>query len=306
MATPDRIPQSTLDEVTRGHDQPGGSIADQVCHRRTDVDAIEGTAPFLENEATVRRGLNRDLAPLEDPKPERGGMGEISYLCKRQVGMAEIADETDVQMSSYDIDAVDHWVAEAEKDADTAVDLKFAEVIVDTIENLEFNATADGNGAWDDPENGTPLQDCVDMSDEVPHATDVIAGREVVSALRKHPETAGEIFNYSGGGVVTTGHIRNLLADIFDVDAENVYLLTDRTFNEADLGEDYSLGFIAGQAFWAGAGWDLQLFDPNHPKNRNTEHERKQAVGDVITHVRMIDIKRNIQENAITATNLFS
>lgn len=305
MATPDlgSIPKETLREVTPGIEQPEDSIADAICQRRTDVTALKGTAPFQAHEMTMRRGLNRDLAPGQEPKSERGGMGEVEYHAKRQVGKAEIYDESEIQAAAFNLDIVEAWTKEARKDANTAVDLKFADVLASATLNQEFDVTNAGNGAWTDQANATPLQDMVDMSDLVPHADTAVVGRGVVSALRKHPETMGEVINYTGGGVMGPDHIRAAIAKIFDISEDRVWLLTDRLFNDAALGEDYKLGFVASDVFWVGAGYDLQLFDPNHERNRESEVGRVLATKTELAYKRFVDIKRVHEENAITATN---
>ena len=309
MATPNTgsIPQESLNEVTPGLEQPMGSIADELCVRRTDVQSTSGTAPFLSTEMTTSKGLNKDLAPGETAHPDRAEMGEIEYECKRQVGMSEIYDETDIAAQRFDIELIDHFSSQAQQDADTATDRKFEDVITSTTDNLEFDATVDGNGAWDDTSNGTPVQDMVDMSDKVPHSTMVIVGRSITSALKKHPEVGGEVFHYSGGGVVTTSHLEGLIAEQFDIEPSDVHLLTDRTYDSAGRGQDFELDFIADTAFWVGAGYDLQMFDPDHPKNRRSWSDRVNAAGkEQVGFQRMVDIKRHIQENAITGTNLLS
>ena len=298
------IPQESLDEVTPGIEQPLSAWADEICTRRTDVTSIKGSAPTFSNEMTTSRGLNKDLAPGETARASRGDMGEVEFHCLRQSGLSEIYDESDIAASRFDISLIEHYFGQAEQDAATATDKKLQEVLESTSLNLEFDATSDGNGAWTDTTNGTPAQDMVDMSDLVPHATKVVVGRNVVSALRKHPETMGEIINYSGGGVMTPDHIQTIIASIFDVDVDDVHMLTRSTFNDSEFGDDYELGFLFGDVFWAGAGYDLQLFDPDHQKNRYSYSQRVEAAAkEQVGFHRYVDIKRLIRENGVTCSN---
>ena len=309
MATPNygSIPQESLNEVTPGVQQPLGARADEICVRRTDVTSTKGTAPFLTSQATTSRGNNRDLAPGETAKARRGGMGEVEFKCLRQVGLAEIYDESDIAAQRFDIDMIEHWQQQAQLEADTATDHKFADVLLSTTDNLEFDATDDGNGEWDDPDTGTPEQDMVDMSELVPHCDTVIAGRKTVSALRKSPDLAGEIHMYSSEGVITADAVRGRIAEIFDIAVERVFLLTDWLYNAADGADEYEQGFIGEDVFWAGAGYDLQLFDPNHPKNRHSWSQRVDDSGkEQVGFQRFVDIKRQIRENAVTASNILS
>lgn len=309
MATPNSgsIPQESLDQVTPGIEQPLDSRADELCVRRTDVESTSGTAPFLSPQMTTSRGENRDLAKGETVQPSRSGMGEVEYECLRQAGASEIYDESDIASQRFDLDLIDHYSQQAQQDANTATDRKFADVLRSTTDNLEFDATTDGNGAWDDPANSTPEQDLVDVSELVPHANMAIAGQKIVSALRKSPDLAPDTHMYESEGVITADSVRARVAAVLDIDPSNVYLMTDWTRNISATKDGYELGFIGEDVMWVGTDYDLQLFDPNHSKNRYSWSERvnsdaKEQVG----FQRYVDIVRHIQENAVTVTNAIS
>ncbi|TQE99383.1 MAG: hypothetical protein FKY71_08925 [Spiribacter salinus] len=303
MSTTTAIPQATLREVTPGIEQPEDAIADALCQRRTDATKLEGDLPFLTNEMTIRRGLNRDLEPGEEIKAGRGDFGTISFSAKKQAGRFDLYYEKQVDASYFEVDLVAHWVGEARKDANTATDLKFADVLRSTTLNLEWDADTDGNGEWDDLANGTPQQDMVDISDQVPHANMAIIGRGVASALRKQIAFHGQDFYFDSGGVVTLNSVRRQVGDIFTIDPERVHVLDERTFNQAALGEDYDLGFIGNDVFWVGTDYDLQMVDPDHEKNRYAEQDHVAGIGDIITYIRFVDICRNVVENGLTVSN---
>lgn len=301
------IPQQTLQIVTEGIVASEVAFADSACRKRTDVKTLSGTAPFLSSTATVRRDENRDMAPRSEAKPGDGGMGSVKYNCLAQVGFFELSNEDIINMDAYNINAVTHYVTEARKAANLNVDLKLEGVLESTSLNLEFDVTADGNGAWDDYQNSTPYQDIKAQARKIPGFDTVILGGLTLDILSAHPDTVARLSNYSGG-FADENEVQIVLRRLLGGSAPNLRILVFDTFyNVEKEGLGFETGFCFEGGFWLGHGQDLQLFDPVNPLNNRTYNEvvnRNRTLE--IGHDRYVDIVRHQQLTAATFTNIIT
>lgn len=299
------IPQQTLQIVTEGIVASEVCFADTVCLPRKDVKTLSGKAPYMSSTATVRRDENRDLAPRSEGKPGDGGMGSVDYDCLAQMGFFELAHEDIINMDAYNIDAVSRYVTEARKAANLNVDIKLADVLKSTSLNLEFDATSDGGGAWDDYQNSTPYQDIKAQFRKIPGCDTVIIGNRVLDTLAFHPDTVARL-SYFQGGFGDDTEVQAVIRHLLNRPGLRV-LTFDTFYNVKKEGLGYETEYCFDDGIWIGIGGDLQLFNPNNPLNnvsfsKNVERKRCVEIG----HTRYVDIKRHQKITAATFTNILT
>lgn len=305
------ITPQVLRTITMGQRTAELAAADTICRKITDKDKLQGSLDSMDLDSGLARDEDRDLTPGARCEPHGGGFDNTTYHAKAQVGSAQIFDEGRNDSAAEGLDIITDRVRFARAVANAKVDMKLFDVLSNTggTFNVTFNAASgnDGNGAWDDYTNGTPLRDLLKARlNFAPGADSLIYTPSIFQALQSHPELLAEVSNYSDGQLDFDA-LNGLLARKLGISASNIFYV-EKLYNTAKRGQTPTFGYVGNGTVWMGYRSDLIMVDPQAaPINDISELERDVPTrSHYIQHTRYIDIIRPTLQMGVTFTNVLT
>lgn len=305
------ITPQVLRTLTMGQLTKVEAAADSICRKITGKDKLNGSLDSMDLESGLARDESRDLTPGARNEPHGGAYENTTYNCRAQVGTAQVFDEGRNDAAAVDLDLITNRVRMARVIANAKVDMKLFDKLSNTggTFNVTFNAASgnDGNGAWDDYTNGTPLRDLLKARlNFAPGADSFIYTPSVFQALMAHPELLAEVSNYSDGQLDFNA-LNGLLAAKLGIPVANVFYV-EKLYNTSKRGQTASLGYIGNGTAWMGYRSDLVMVDPQAaPINDISELGRDISTrSHIIQHTRYVDIIRPTLEMGVTFTNILT
>lgn len=298
------VPEQVLRSIALGLVTTEQAVADTLCTKFTEKTTLSGRVPVLSSKATMARADNVGLGPGEEPKAHGGKLKPSTpYNCLAYVGYDEITDEERNDLSVFSLDYIADRVRQARVDSNMGVDLKLQEILESTSLNTEFDVTSDGNGAWTDKVNSTPLEDMVEAKHTFcPGADTIIYGPAIKRALLAHPDLIAEYSQFNAGALDIDG-LSALIARKTGI--TNVQYV-EKFYDSANEGQAVSVTYLFDTLFWMGHKRDLVMVDPaNAAINNKAEIERVVSRRlHQVQHTRYIDILRNTQELGAVFSNV--
>jgi len=300
------IPEHTLREISYGLSSEAESFADLVCRKVTDRTTLSGKVPVMTSTFTLAQDINGGLEPLEQARPHLGSMTTVDYDCKAYVGSSLISDEERNDLAAYGLERIGQAAVMARADANLGLDKDLEAALLSTSLNTEFDVTSDGNGAWDDYTNGTPIQDMIKAKrTDCPEADTLILGLRAYEVVIGHPDIVAETSHFSGGSLdwnALEAYLRRKVPGI-----RNVFT-SMKLYDNAAYGATASFDFLFEEGVWMGKQADLLLVAPE-----NADVQDKLEVDRVVDrrahrvqYSRYADIVRPTQAHASIFTNLFT
>lgn len=308
--SPSDLAPGLIREMLTGIVEEEQSIVDQIWRRIDRPTRLTGNINIRGTGATVAKGLNQGLAPLEAAQPYSYTNDFVQFVCKAYVGYGLLSDEErNDHDASFDEDAVAAELATAYRDANTSLDLAAMADLTSTALNTEFNVTSTGGGVWSDGGTASTLAADLRQVREVtaPNSDTIIIGRTGRNLMMEHEDflaTASATGNYYAGGTAAYQALRNWLQSV--IGFTNVHFL-EKLYDSAAVDADPSLAYIGADVIWIGHGEDLINVHPRSPINDAAE-----VVRDVdrrahkIAVTRYDDTIRPTQLKGATLTNYTS
>lgn len=273
------IPSGLVSELLKGLEGAGGGLLEDVFRTRTDVNQLSGTIPLLDSQDRVRRDENRNLSNQGQAKPFDREMSTISYTCLRQVGAEVVSDANVMEYDGFNEDAIEMGLSGAQREADLYVDLEIESVLT-TNANWQTQSAA---AVYSDETSAEPLKDIDGAYDQVPGANLLVMGSTVFDEMSKLPSITAEFNNFESSagtntsGALDAGQLRNLLLNKYGPKGlEEVRIVEgpQAFYNSANEGESLSKSFIFDEEMWLGYDDAVQVVDPRHELNPQTDQER--------------------------------
>lgn len=299
--------QTALNEMKMGLRTKRGSIARAICASpRTRPKNTRGVVTYFNIASTLVRD-EAALPPGAPMKEDNYELATVAYTCQRYFGRSRITDEEKIDLSYYE----DYEGLTEERgefciiQAEARLDLALATVLASTSLNQEFDATVDGNGAWDTTA-GTPIEDLLEVRREkVPGADLLVIGRDVHDALLTHPDIRAESANYDAGSLDFSG-LQVYLARKLGMRPDQVVIF-EKDYNSAAEGQTPVKARAFGTGAWMGYKATLLLVEPDDGANGNSDSLKMQrndiTSSDDLTYYMLADIVRPDTNNGCTITN---
>ncbi|NRA56921.1 MAG: hypothetical protein HRU13_02210 [Phycisphaerales bacterium] len=304
------ILDQVIPEVTKGLVTQEQADADRICTKWGMTTTLSGRFPRMTNVTTMGRAENVGLAPGALAKEHGGGLAEVLYNCLAYVGYDFISDPARNDLAAFGEDLIADRVRQARIDANTGVDIALATLLADVVANNEFNVLAapggDGNGAWTDKVNSTPLNDMVKAKHEfAPGADAIYYGPRVKRTLIDHPDFIAEDSHFDAGQR-DLNSLNAFLAGKLNIPLANIFYV-EKFYNSANEGQPPVITYIGDEVFWMGHRSDLLMIDPSGPINNLSETNRNiKRRGFEISHARYVDFVRPTRELGVTFTNIIA
>lgn len=297
----------TVREIFQGVMQEETSIIDEVAGTEYNPLKLNGTVDLDASESGVARGENQDLEPGEEAKAHQGAVDTQSFDAKAQVGQSLLRDESKAAFEAGNVDALEREIRNAVRDGNKAFDRKAfgsSGPLVSTTLNVEFDATVDGSGAWDDKGSAsTPVTDIRTMKEvKAPGADAIIMGRDIKNGLMVHPDVLAELSNFSGG-TADEQQLENWLKRKFGFSYVKFLDQIEHTYNSGAKGS-FSLTYLFATYCWVGYRRAIAVFNPDVEEQNKLEQVRETRRRSYLTqYSRYSDVRRPIQELGCILTN---
>lgn len=277
--------------------------ADNICRKETGKTTLSGTIYAESSKSGLARIGNKKLPPLVAAKKRHGKLASRNYDAGACVGATQISDEAMIDYDALGEDVLANKIKECRAEANVNVNAVMVDAIESTVLNNEFDATTDGDGAWDDYTNSHPYKQMQEIvTDVAPGSDTVIVGLSMSHTLLSHPDTFAETSNFAAGLADYNALVAYIKRKVPGI--ANVYIL-DVLYDAAEEGEEPDIQHLFTNGCWIGHKSDLVLVDPQHAVQSQVDVTRNadQRCWDVQI-ARYIDVVRISKELGCAVTNI--
>lgn len=274
--------RQTSQDIIDGLKKEQGAFADIACTALSRP-SIKGAEPYRASKDTLGRDFGKQAIGT-DPIPVNFSMSSLNWDMGVYNHMFTLDEAEVVDLEQY-MDPLTAYLRTIKDSVEVAIDNDLSALLV----NGSFNAShAAANGNWS-ASSSTPVLDMQEAKrTDCPEADMCILGLTSAYELARHPEFKEAVSNYSGGGAISFGAMRNGVAEVLNIPAANVHIF-GTYYDSANAGQALSIAYSAGDLCWIGV--KRGLIKTEQPNSGLVDVQR--AHGKVeVSYRRVLDLQR--------------
>lgn len=291
------IPQQLIRDKMVGLEREDGSVADEICSKRS-VGVKSGTITVVPTkEAQSRKGDKSLIEIGSDAEIGDDEVDQTTFRVKRAARGEKIEPAIIRTIDNQTgRDELERKMRKARNSAHADIDSHLLGELNDSNKNIAYDVTSNSwtSAAWSDDTSSAPLRDIEDAFDQVPGADTMFIGRTAQKDLKAHADVNSEFTNYSSDNILDPGQLSNLLFRKYP--SLDQIVMGDTYYSDKNpegSGVSLDLGYEMEDLVWLGHKRGLLMleFDALSPQTRMSDPDTLSG-SQTFVYERMLDIIR--------------